>query len=122
MFGKKKSRILVDHWLVYCVSMTSRRHGVYINREEIEKYFPEKGSPKSIKDLNFFLSQKKLEAKAINISINDLKGRDFVMPCAVPLMNGGSIILMKLCDYAQQGDLALTPEVNDIHTNNINNN
>ena len=96
MFGKKKSRILVDHWLVYCVSMTSRRHGVYINREEIEKYFPEKGSPKSIKDLNFFLSEKKLEAKAINISINDLKGRDFVIPCAVPLMNGGSIILMKL--------------------------
>ena len=74
MFGKKGSKILVDHWLVYCVSMTSRRHGVYINREEIEKYFPEKGSPKSIKDLNFFLSEKKLEAKAINISIYDLKG------------------------------------------------
>ena len=61
MFGKKENKILVDHWLVYCVSLTSRRHGGYINREEVEKHFPEKGSPKSIKDLNNFLSQKKLE-------------------------------------------------------------
>jgi ATP-binding cassette subfamily B protein len=96
MFGKKENNILVDHWLAYCVSLTTRRHGVYVNREEIEKYFPEKASPKSIKELNEFLAQKKLEAKAINISINDLKSKDFVLPCAVPLRNGGSLIVLNV--------------------------
>jgi len=94
MFGKKEKNILVDHWLAYCVSLTTRRHGVYLNREEIEKYFPENESPKSIKELNVFLSSKKLEARAINISINDLKAKDFVFPCAVPLKSGGSIIVL----------------------------
>ncbi len=96
MFGKKENNILVDHWLAYCISLTTRRHGVYVNREEIEKHFPEKSSPKSIKDLNDFLVEKKLEAKAINISLNDLKSKDFVFPCAVPLQNGGSIIVLNL--------------------------
>ena len=96
MFGKKENNILVDHWLAYCVSLTTRRHGVYLNREEIEKHFPEKASPKSIKELNDFLAKKKLQAKAINISIDDLKSKDFVLPCAVPLKNGGSIIVLNV--------------------------
>ena len=45
MFGKKKNEILVDHRLAYCVSLTTRRHGVYINREEVEKIFPEDAPP-----------------------------------------------------------------------------
>jgi len=96
MFSKKENNVLVDHWLAYCVSMTTRRHGVYINREEVEKFFPEKDPPKSIKELNEFLVQKKLEAKPINISINDLESKDFVFPCAVPLRNGGSIIVLNV--------------------------
>jgi hypothetical protein len=35
MFGNKKNDILVDNRLAYCVSLTTRRHGVYINREEV---------------------------------------------------------------------------------------
>ena len=92
MFGKKENNILVDHWLAYCISLTTRRHGVYVNREEIEKHFPEKSSPKSIKDLNDFLVEKKLEAKAINISLNDLKSKSILFflalsPCRMAVNN-----------------------------------
>jgi len=82
MFGKKKNEILVDHRLAYCVSLTTRRHGVYINREE--------------RELNSFLADKKLEASPINISIDDFKDKNFVFPCAVPLMNGESIIALSV--------------------------
>ena len=92
MFGKKKNEILVDHRLAYCVSLTTRRHGVYINREEVEKKFPEGDPPKTTRELNSFLADKKLEASLINISIDDFKDKNFVFPCAVPLMNGESII------------------------------
>jgi len=71
MFGKKKIEILVDHRLAYCVSLTTRRHGVYINREEVEKKFPEDDPPKTTRELNAFLAEKKLEANPINISIDD---------------------------------------------------
>ena len=96
MFGKKKNEILVDHRLAYCVSMTTRRHGVYINREEVEKKFPEGDPPKTTRELNSFLADKKLIASPINISIDDLKGKNFVFPCAVPLMNGESIIALSV--------------------------
>ena len=96
MFGKKKNEILVDHRLAYCVSMTTRRHGVYINREEVEKKFPEGDPPKTIRELNSFLADKKLEASPINISIDDFKDKNFVFPCAVPLMNGESIIALSV--------------------------
>jgi ABC-type bacteriocin/lantibiotic exporter with double-glycine peptidase domain len=96
MFGKKKNEILVDHRLAYCVSMTTRRHGVYINREEVEKKFPEDDPPKTIRELNSFLADKKLEASTINISIDDFKDKNFVFPCAVPLMNGESIIALSV--------------------------
>ena len=96
MFGKKKNEILVDHRLAYCVSMTTRRHGVYINREEVEKKFPEGDPPKTTRELNSFLADKKLIASPINISIDDLKDKNFVFPCAVPLMNGESIIALSV--------------------------
>ena len=96
MFGKKKNEILVDHRLAYCVSMTTRRHGVYINREEVEKKFPEDDPPKTTRELNSFLADKKLVASPINISIDDFKDKNFVFPCAVPLMNGESIIALSV--------------------------
>ena len=96
MFGKKKNEILVDHRLAYCVSMTTRRHGVYINREEVEKKFPEGDPPKTTRELNSFLADKKLVASPINISIDDFKDKNFVFPCAVPLMNGESIIALSV--------------------------
>jgi len=96
MFGKKKSEILVDHRLAYCVSLTTRRHGVYIKREEVEKKFPEDDPPKTTRELNSFLAEKKLEASPINISIDDFKDKNFVFPCAVPLMNGESIIALSV--------------------------
>ena len=96
MFGKKKNEILVDHRLAYCVSLTTRRHGVYIKREEIEKKFPEDDPPKTTRELNAFLADKKLEASPINISIDDFKDKNFVFPCAVPLMNGESIIALSV--------------------------
>ena len=96
MFGKKKNEILVDHRLAYCVSLTTRRHGVYINREEVEKKFPEDDPPKTTRELNSFLADKKLEASLINISIDDFKDKNFVFPCAVPLMNGESIIALSI--------------------------
>jgi len=96
MFGKKKNEILVDHRLAYCVSLTTRRHGVYINREEVEKKFPKDDPPKTTRELNSFLADKKLEASPINISIDDFKDKNFVFPCAVPLMNGESIIALSI--------------------------
>ncbi len=51
MFGKKKNDILVDHRLAYSVSLTTRRHGVYINRDQIEKIFPEEEPPKLFREL-----------------------------------------------------------------------
>ena len=96
MFGKKKNEILVDHRLAYCVSLTTRRHGVYINREEVEKKFPEGDPPQTTRELNSFLADKKLEASPINISIDDFKDKNFVFPCAVPLMNGESIIALSV--------------------------
>jgi len=96
MFGKKKNEILVDHRLAYCVSLTTRRHGVYIKREEVEKKFPEDDPPKTTRELNAFLAERKLEASLINISIDDFKDKNFVFPCAVPLMNGESIIALSV--------------------------
>ena len=96
MFGKKKNEILVDHRLAYCVSLTTRRHGVYIKREEVEKKFPEDDPPKTSRELNSFLAERKLEASLINISIDDFKDKNFVFPCAVPLMNGESIIALSV--------------------------
>ncbi|HIG76913.1 MAG TPA: ATP-binding cassette domain-containing protein, partial [Candidatus Lambdaproteobacteria bacterium] len=82
--------------LAYCVSLTTRRHGVYINREEVEKKFPEDDPPKTTRELNSFLAERKLEASPINISIDDFKDKNFVFPCAVPLMNGESIIALSV--------------------------
>ena len=96
MFGKKKNEILVDHRLAYCVSLTTRRHGVYINREEVEKKFPVDDPPKTTRELNAFLAEKKLEANPINISIDDFKDKNFVFPCAVPFNNGESIIALSV--------------------------
>ncbi len=96
MFGKKKNEILVDHRLAYCVSLTTRRHGVYINREEVEKKFPLDDPPKTTRELNAFLAEKKLEANPINISIDDFKNKNFVFPCAVPFNNGESIIALSV--------------------------
>ena len=96
MFGKKKNEILVDHRLAYCVSLTTRRHGVYINREEVEKKFPVDDPPKTTRELNAFLAGKKLEANPINISIDDFKNKNFVFPCAVPFNNGESIIALSV--------------------------
>ena len=96
MFGKKEKEVLVDHRMAYCVSLTTRRHGVYINREEVEKKFPEDDPPKTTRELNSFLADKKLEASPINISIDDFKDKNFVFPCAVPLMNGESIIALSV--------------------------
>jgi len=96
MFGKKKKEILVDHRLAYCVSLTTRRHGVYIKREEVEKKFPEDDPPKTTRELNAFLAEKKLEANPINISIDDFKDKHFVFPCAVPFKNGQSIIALSV--------------------------
>jgi ATP-binding cassette subfamily B protein len=96
MFGKKKNEILVDHRLAYCVSLTTRRHGVYINREEVEKKFPVDDPPKTTRELNAFLAGKKLEANPINISIDDFKDKHFVFPCAVPFNNGESIIALSV--------------------------
>ena len=96
MFGKKKNEILVDHRLAYCVSLTTRRHGVYINREEVEKKFPLDDPPKTTRELNSFLAEKKLEANLINISIDDFKDKNFVFPCAVPFNNGESIIALSV--------------------------
>jgi len=96
MCGKKKNEILVDHRLAYCVSLTTRRHGVYINREEVEKKFPEDDPPKTTRELNAFLAEKKLEANPINISIDDFKDKNFVFPCAVPFTNGQSIIALSV--------------------------
>jgi len=96
MFGKKKNEILVDHRLAYCVSLTTRRHGVYIKREEVEKKFPEGDPPKPTRELNAFLAEKKLEANPINISIDDFKDKHFVFPCAVPFTNGQSIIALSV--------------------------
>ena len=73
MFGKKEKEVLVDHRMAYCVCLTTRRHGVYINREEVEKKFHEEDPPKPLRELNAFLSEKKLEASLINISIEDFK-------------------------------------------------
>ncbi|MBT5086818.1 MAG: ATP-binding cassette domain-containing protein [Deltaproteobacteria bacterium] len=69
---------------------------MYINREEVEKKFPEDDPPKTIRELNSFLADKKLEASPINISIDDFKDKNFVFPCAVPLMNGESIIALSV--------------------------
>ena len=96
MFGKKKNDILVDHRLAYSVSLTTRRHGVYINREEVDKKFPESDPPQTIRELNGFLADKKLEANPINISIDDFKDKNFVFPCAVPFNNGESIIALSV--------------------------
>ena len=96
MFGKKKNEILVDHRLAYSVSLTTRRHGVYINREEVEKKFPVDDPPKTTRELNAFLAEKKLEANIINISIKDFKDKNFVFPCAVPFNNGESIIALSV--------------------------
>ena len=94
MFGKKENEVLVDHRMAYCVSLTTRRHGVYINREEVEKKFHEEDPPKPFRELNAFLAEKKLEASLINISIEDFKDKNFVFPCAVPFNNGQSIIAL----------------------------
>ena len=94
MFGKKENEVLVDHRMAYCVSLTTRRHGVYINREEVEKKFHEEDPPKPFRELNAFLAEKKLEASLINISIDDFKDKNFVFPCAVPFNNGQSIIAL----------------------------
>ncbi len=94
MFGKKEKEILVDHRMAYCVSLTTRRHGVYINREEVEKKFHEDDPPKPFRELNAFLAEKKLESSLINISIEDFKDKNFVFPCAVPFKNGQSIIAL----------------------------
>jgi ABC-type bacteriocin/lantibiotic exporter with double-glycine peptidase domain len=94
MFGKKKNDILVDNRLAYCVSLTTRRHGVYINREEVDKKFPKDDPPKTTRELNSYLADKKLEAKLINISIDDFKDNNFVFPCAIPFKNGESIIAL----------------------------
>ena len=94
MFGKKENEVLVDHRMAYCVSLTTRRHGVYINREEVEKKFHEDDPPKPFRELNAFLAEKKLEASLINISIEDFKDKNFVFPCAVPFNNGQSIIAL----------------------------
>jgi len=96
MFGKKEKEVLGDHRMAYCVSLTTRRHGVYINREEVEKKFHEDDPPKPFRELNAFLAEKKLEASLINISIDDFKDKNFVFPCAVPLMNGESIIALSV--------------------------
>jgi len=96
MFGKKKNEILVDHRLAYCVSLTTRRHGVYINLEEVEKKFPKDDPPKTTRELNAFLAERKLEANPINISIDDFKDKNFVFPCAVPFTNGQSIIALRV--------------------------
>ena len=66
MFSKKKNDILVDHKLAYCVSLTTRRHGVYINRDQVEKIFSENDPPKLFRELNSFLAEKKLEANQIS--------------------------------------------------------
>ncbi len=96
MFSKKKNEILVDHKLAYSVALTTRRHGVYINRDQVEKIFPEDDTPKLFRELNAFLAEKKLEASLINISIDDFKDKNFVFPCAVPLKNGESIIALSV--------------------------
>ena len=57
--------------MAYCVSLTTRRHGVYIKREEVEKKFHEEDPPKPLRELNAFLAEKKLEASLINISIEE---------------------------------------------------
>jgi len=101
MFGKKEKEVLVDHRMAYCVSLTTRRHGVYINREEVEKKFHEDDPPKPFRELNAFLAEKKLEASLINISIEDFKDKNFVFPCAVPFKNGQSIIALGVI---QKGD------------------
>ena len=94
MFSKKGNEVLVDHRMAYCVSLTTRRHGVYINREEVEKKFHEDDPPKPLRELNSFLAEKKLEASLIKISIEDFKDKNFVFPCAVPFNNGQSIIAL----------------------------
>jgi len=96
MFGKKEKEVLVDHRMAYCVSLTTRRHGVYIKREEVEKKFHKDDPPKPLRELNSFLAEKKLEASLINISIDDLKDKKFVFPCAVPFQNGQSIIALSV--------------------------
>ena len=98
MFGKKKNDILVDNRLAYCVSLTARRHGVYINREEVDKKFPKDDPPKTTRELNSYLADKKLEAKLINISIDDFKDNNFVFPCAIPFKNGESIIALSISE------------------------
>ena len=56
MFRKKAKINSVNFWLAYCVSLASRRHGVYINREEIQKLYPKEKENITFGELNQFLS------------------------------------------------------------------
>ena len=96
MFRKKAKINSVNFWLAYCVSLASRRHGVYINREEIQKLYPKENENITFGELNQFLSKKKLVADVVNINLNDLTSSEFILPCVVPLKNGGSIIILNI--------------------------
>ena len=96
MFRKKAKINSVNFWLAYCVSLASRRHGVYINREEIKKLYPKENENITFGELNQFLSKKKLVADVVNINLNDLTRSEFILPCVVPLKNGGSIIILNI--------------------------
>ena len=96
MFRKKAKINSVNFWLAYCVSLASRRHGVYINREEIQKLYPKENENITFGELNQFLSKKKLVADVVNINLNDLTKSEFILPCVVPLKSGGSIIILNI--------------------------
>ena len=96
MFRKKAKINGVNFWLAYCISLACRRHGVYINREEVQKLFSKENENKTFEDFNQFLSKKKLVADVVNININDLTSSEFILPCVVPLKNGGSIIILNI--------------------------
>ena len=96
MFRKKAKINGVNFWLAYCISLACRRHGVYINREEVQKLFSKENENKTFEDFNQFLSKKKLVADVVNININDLTRSEFILPCVVPLKNGGSIIILNI--------------------------
>ena len=94
---RKKAKInSVNFWLAYCVSLASRRHGVYINREEVQKLYSKENENRTFEELNQFLSKKKLVADVVNINLNDLTSSEFILPCVVPLKNGGSIIILNI--------------------------
>ena len=68
MFRKKAKINGVNFWLAYCISLACRRHGVYINREEVQKLFSKENENKTFEDFNQFLSKKKLVADVVNIN------------------------------------------------------